>query len=27
VMTILIWVVPLVLRIFRNKQPGAAYVP
>jgi putative tricarboxylic transport membrane protein len=27
VMTILIWVAPLVLRIFRNKQPGAAYVP
>jgi putative tricarboxylic transport membrane protein len=27
VLTILIWVVPLVLRIFRNKPSGAAYVP
>jgi putative tricarboxylic transport membrane protein len=27
VLTILIWIVPLVLRMFRNKQAGAAYVP
>jgi TctA family transporter len=27
VITILIWVTPVVLRIFRNKQTGAAYVP
>jgi TctA family transporter len=27
VLTILLWVMPLALRLFRNKQTGAAYVP
>jgi TctA family transporter len=27
VLTILIWLTPIVLRVFRAKQPGAAYVP